>query len=70
MFEYRIMYGGKTPDGKYTENVMEFTSEDEITSQEDLVGVLRTIGHEKGYLEVGLTKIEQIVENTDNAMGR
>lgn len=55
---YRILYGGKTPDGKYTENVMEFESEDEIKSEDDIKDVLRTIGLTHGYVEVGLTKIE------------
>lgn len=58
MFNYRILYGGKTPDGKYTESVMEFESEDEIKTDEDIKDVLRTIGLTYGYSEVGLTKIE------------
>lgn len=71
-FNYRILYGGKTHDGKYTENTMEFESEDEIKTEEDIKDVLRTIGLTYGYAEVGLTKIELAIpekEGTDVVEG-
>ena len=52
MFNYRILYGGKTLDGKWTESQLEFESED------DLMDVMRTIGLQFGYSEVALKKIE------------
>lgn len=58
MFNYRILYGGKTLDGKWTESQLEFESEDEIKTEDDLMDVMRTIGLQFGYSEVALKKIE------------
>lgn len=58
MFNYRILYGGKTLDGKWTESQLEFESEDEVKTEEDLIDVMRTIGLQFGYAEVALKKIE------------
>ena len=57
-FNYRILYGGKTHAGKWTESQLEFESEDEVKTEEDLQDVMRTIGLKFGYSEVALTKIE------------
>lgn len=62
MFNYRIMYGGKTADGKYTESMVEFESEVEIKSEDDIIDVMRSIGTQFGYVEVGLHKIDLMVE--------
>ena len=58
MFNYRILYGGKTLDGKWTESQLEFESEDEVKTEDDLMDVMRTIGLQFGYSEVALKKIE------------
>lgn len=58
MFNYRILYGGKTLDGKWTESQLEFESEDEVKTEDDLIDVMRTIGLQFGYSEVALKKIE------------
>ena len=58
MFNYRILYGGKTLDGKWTESQLEFESEDEVKTEDDLMDVMRTIGLQFGYAEVALKKIE------------
>ena len=58
MFNYRILYGGKTLDGKWTESQLEFESEDEVKTEEDLMDVMRTIGLQFGYSEAALKKIE------------
>ena len=63
-FNYRILYGAKTFDGRYTENQMEFESEEEVTS-ENLEDVLRTIGYTYNYAEVALTKIDLIVQDME-----
>lgn len=72
-YNYRIMYGGKTIDGKYTESMLEFSAETEVQSEEDVIDVLRSIGLEHGYSEVALKKIEQIIEqegtDTDDVEG-
>lgn len=66
MFNYRILYGGKTLDGKWTESQLEFESEDEVKTEEDLMDVMRTIGLQFGYSEVALKKIElALVPDTD-----
>lgn len=58
MFNYRILYGGKTHEGKWTQSQLEFESEDEVKTDEDIKDVMRTIGLQFGYAEVALTKIE------------
>lgn len=58
MFNYRILYGGKTLDGKWTESQLNFEADTEITSEEDIIDVMRSIGHKFGYSEVALKKIE------------
>ena len=67
MFNYRILYGGKTLDGKWTESQLEFESEDEVKTEEDLMDVMRTIGLQFGYAEVALKKIELALPETEDA---
>lgn len=70
MFNYRILYGGKTLDGKWTESQLEFESEDEVKTEDDLQDVLRTIGLKFGYAEVALKKIElALPEVSDDVEG-
>lgn len=70
MFNYRILYGGKTLDGKWTESQLEFESEDEVKTEDDLQDVMRTIGLKFGYAEVALKKIElALPEVTDDVEG-
>ena len=67
MFNYRILYGGKTLDGKWTESQIEFESEDEVKTEEDLKDVMRYIGLKFGYSEVALKKIDLALLPEDDA---
>lgn len=69
MFKYLVRFAHEddtqpeNSEERHGAGQIEIETDEEVTRQEHLVEIARTIGNKNGYTKVGITDIKQVVED-------